>query len=148
MGSIDPSQYLPTVRLAIFECGTPLPLAKERYGSYGGMFEALFAAQQNPKALATEKKITFSKYQVDCEGAEYPDSSEVDVILMGTPCEPFSFLVSSVKSEPAKFKHVDTNLFITEPFSIHSKTGERSTQFINFNKYGIHGRLSSTIRSD
>lgn len=82
MGSIDPSVYLPVIRLAIFECGTPLPLAKEHYGTYGGMFEALFAAQQNPKAPATERKITFSKYQVDCEGAEYPDLSEVDVILI------------------------------------------------------------------
>ncbi|KUL85746.1 hypothetical protein ZTR_08473 [Talaromyces verruculosus] len=82
MGSIDPSVYPPAIRLAIFECGTPLSLAKERYGTYGGMFEALFAAQQNPKAPATERKITISKYQVDCEGAEYPDLSEADVILI------------------------------------------------------------------
>lgn len=82
MGSIDPPDCPPTVRLAIFECGTPLPLAKGRYGTYGGMFEALFSAQQNPKAPATEKKITFSKYQVDYEGAEYPDLDEVDVILI------------------------------------------------------------------
>lgn len=82
MGSIDPSDYPQAIRLAIFECGTPLPLARERYGTYGGMFEALFSAQQNPKAPATEKKITFSKYQVDFEGAEYPDLSEVDVILI------------------------------------------------------------------
>ncbi|GAM37818.1 hypothetical protein TCE0_033r08057 [Talaromyces pinophilus] len=82
MGSIDPSVYPPAIRLGIFECGTPLPLAKKRYGTYGGMFEALFAAQQSPKAPATERKITFSKYQVDCEGAEYPDLSGVDVILI------------------------------------------------------------------
>jgi hypothetical protein len=82
MGSIDPPNYPPAIRLAIFECGTPLPLARERYGTYGGMFEALFSAQQNPKVPATEKKITFSKYQVDFEGAEYPDLKEVDVILI------------------------------------------------------------------
>jgi hypothetical protein len=82
MGSIDPSDYPSTIRLAIFECGIPLPLARERYGTYGGMFEALFAAQQSPKTTATEKKITFSKYPVDRDEAEYPDLSEVDVILM------------------------------------------------------------------
>lgn len=82
MGSIDPSDYPLTVRLAIFECGTPLPLAKERYGTYGGMFEALFSAQQTPKISATEKRITFTKYQVDHEEAEYPELNEVDVILI------------------------------------------------------------------
>lgn len=82
MGSIDPSDLPPTIRLAIFECGALLPLASERYGTFGGMFEALFAAQQNPKAPATEKKIIFSKYQVDYEGAEYPDLGDVDIILI------------------------------------------------------------------
>lgn len=90
MGSIGLSEHQTNpIRLAILECDTPFPQARARYGSYGGMFEALFL--NNPKAGPTDL-VLFTKYWVDRDDAEYPDMEDVDVILItgSSECLPYS----------------------------------------------------------
>ncbi|EXJ94826.1 hypothetical protein A1O1_03224 [Capronia coronata CBS 617.96] len=71
MGSI----FAPApIHLAILECDTPQPGARARYGTYGGMFEALL--QRDPKQIAV------TKWQVDQDDAEYPDIASIEAVLM------------------------------------------------------------------
>jgi len=80
MGSISPSEQTPKpIRLTIFECDTPLPQARAQYETYGGMFEALILqdSKNEPRDL-----VTVTRYQVDRDGAEYPDLGDVDVIFI------------------------------------------------------------------
>lgn len=94
MGSIGPSEHQPkSIRLAILECDTPFPQAQARYGSYGGMFEALFL--HNPKAGPTDL-VSFTKYWVDRDDIEYPDLEDVDVILITGSSEYLPYSDSAV----------------------------------------------------
>jgi len=88
MGSIASP---PPIRLAIFECDTPLDDARARYGTYGGMFEALFL--RDPKKPQMSDRFAVTKWKVDQNDADYPEADAIDVILI-TGSSKGSFLPS------------------------------------------------------
>lgn len=83
MGSIAAAP-LAVVRLAILECDTPRPMARSRYGSYGGMFERILRTDKQSLLLSDEHAgtIQVSKWQIDCDEAEYPDLDAIDALLI------------------------------------------------------------------
>ena len=92
MGSMSPS---PSTRLAILDCDTPLDEAQAKYGTYSGMFEALLRqAGQEQHRPALSDALVIAKWQVDRDGARYPEMDEIDAILItgsSTPLERFDF---------------------------------------------------------
>jgi hypothetical protein len=75
---------MPTLRIAILECDTPLDKVLDKYGSYGDIFTVLL--QQASKEVTSESG---EKVQVECTNydvvskQEYPeDLDKVDAILM------------------------------------------------------------------
>jgi hypothetical protein len=75
---------MPTLRIAILECDTPLDKVLDKYGSYGDIFTALL--KQAGKEVTSEGG---ESVQVECtnydvvDKQEYPeDLDKVDAILM------------------------------------------------------------------
>jgi hypothetical protein len=75
---------MPTLRIAILECDTPLDKVLDKYGSYGDIFTALL--KQASKEVTSESG---EKVQVECTNydvvskQDYPeDLDKVDAILM------------------------------------------------------------------
>lgn len=75
---------MPTLRIAILECDTPLDKVLNKYGSYGDIFTALLKQASAEVTAEGTKKV-----QVECTSydvvtkQEYPeDLSELDAILM------------------------------------------------------------------
>ena len=75
---------MPTFRVAILECDTPLDKVLNKYGSYGDIFTALL--QQASKEVTAE---VGEQVQVECtnydvvDKQEYPEDLEtVDAVLM------------------------------------------------------------------
>ncbi|KAL1967995.1 hypothetical protein VTN77DRAFT_2412 [Rasamsonia byssochlamydoides] len=75
----------PPLRIAILECDTPLENTKNKYGGYGGVFEALLkasaAALGQPDRLDPEKDLQLSKWDV-VNGEKYPNLEDIDAILI------------------------------------------------------------------
>jgi len=75
----------PPIRIAILICDTPLPKTKERFQSYGGVFELLLrssAKALNRPDLDPEKGLEISKFQVEADPDNYPDPETIDAILI------------------------------------------------------------------
>ena len=75
---------MPTLRIAILECDTPLDKVLNKYGSYGDIFTALLqqASAEVTAEGAEEVKVECTNYDVVTK-QEYPeDLSKVDAILM------------------------------------------------------------------
>ena len=68
------------LRIAILECDTPLIQTREKYGGYGGVFEALLNAGAQHIGYPQEN-LQISKYDV-VEKMEYPQIENIDAILM------------------------------------------------------------------
>lgn len=72
------------IRLAILECDTPLPNTASRYGGgYGGVFKALLNAAAKAEGHGSvDNIIDVSMYQIEKDGASYPDLEKVDALLL------------------------------------------------------------------
>lgn len=72
------------LRLAILECDTPLPNTAERYGGgYGGVFKALLNSASKAEGHGdVDDILDISMYQIEKEGATYPDLDKVDALLL------------------------------------------------------------------
>ena len=83
---------MPTLRIAILECDTPLDKVLDKYGSYGDIFTALLqqASAEVTAEGAGEVKVECTNYDVVSK-QEYPeDLSKVDAILMTGSSKCFS----------------------------------------------------------
>ncbi|KAI5861955.1 class I glutamine amidotransferase-like protein [Durotheca rogersii] len=80
MGSV----YIPPVRLAVLEADTPVPGAKAKFGSYGGVFKHLFeracASLSPPVPLSS--LLELSSHDVVNDLSSYPDPATIDAILI------------------------------------------------------------------
>ncbi|THW03082.1 class I glutamine amidotransferase-like protein [Aureobasidium pullulans] len=74
---------MPTLRIAILECDTPLDKVRNKYGTYGDIFtELLKHGSEELTAEGEEVKVECSSYDV-VDKQEYPEDLEkVDAILM------------------------------------------------------------------
>lgn len=72
------------LRLAILECDTPLPNTAERYGGgYGGVFKALLSSAAKAEGHGeVDNVLDISMWQIEKEGATYPDLDKVDALLL------------------------------------------------------------------
>lgn len=117
------TKTMPTLRIAILECDTPLDKVLNKYGSYGDIFTALLkkASAEVSAEGAEEVKVECTSYDVVSK-QEYPeDLSKVDAILM-TGSSKFSdfcifvsariwwFLVQLKRPQGQKSQESDTNL--------------------------------------
>lgn len=69
------------VRLAILECDTPIPVVKDRHGTYGDCFDRLLQLSiDSPTWIGPG--LDFKSTKWDVVNFEYPRLSEVDVILL------------------------------------------------------------------
>ena len=70
----------PALRIAVLEADTPLIRTRERYGGYGGVFEALF--ESGAKYIGFPKEdLIMTSYDV-VEKMEYPELEDIDAILI------------------------------------------------------------------
>lgn len=74
---------MPTLRVAILECDTPMDKVLNKYGSYGDIFTALLKQAAEDLTAAGEKvQVECSSYDV-VDKQEYPeDLDKVDAVLM------------------------------------------------------------------
>jgi hypothetical protein len=75
---------MPTLRIAILECDTPLDKVLDKYGSYGDIFTALLkqASEEVTPEGGEKVEVQCTNYDV-VDKQEYPeDLSKVDAILM------------------------------------------------------------------
>lgn len=74
---------MPTLRIAILECDTPMDKVLDKYGSYGDIFTALLRqAAQDLTAAGEKVQVECSNYDV-VHKQEYPeDLDKVDAVLM------------------------------------------------------------------
>lgn len=74
---------MPTLRIAILECDTPLDKVRNKYGTYGDIFtELLKHGSEELTSEGEEVKVECSSYDV-VDKQEYPEDLEkVDAILM------------------------------------------------------------------
>lgn len=117
MGSIAAAP-LAVVRLAILECDTPRPIARSRYGSYGGMFERILRTDEQSLLLSDEHAgtIQVSKWQIDCDEAEYPDLDAIDALLMtgSSECPRVRLCLGLIETSLALTGHSDRILCLPE----------------------------------
>ncbi|KAI1386082.1 class I glutamine amidotransferase-like protein [Hypoxylon trugodes] len=78
------SEYIPPIRLAILEADTPVPGIQSKFGSYGGVFEYLFArgckSFKPPVPLSAVLKLSY--HDVVHDPTSYPDLNTIDAILI------------------------------------------------------------------
>jgi hypothetical protein len=75
---------MPTFRVAILECDTPLDKVLNKYGSYGDIFTALLkqASEEVTSEVGEKVQVECTNYDVVTK-QEYPeDLDKVDAILM------------------------------------------------------------------
>lgn len=75
---------MPTFRVAILECDTPLDKVLDKYGSYGDIFTALLkqASEEVSSDVGEKVQVECTNYDVVTK-QEYPeDLDKVDAILM------------------------------------------------------------------
>lgn len=72
------------IRLAILECDSPLPKTKEKYGSYGGCFQALLNAGAKAEGFENVDDIlSITMHQIESDvDPTYPDIKDIDAILL------------------------------------------------------------------
>lgn len=72
------------LRLAILECDTPLPNTASQYGGgYGGVFKALLNGASKAEGHGdVDNILDISMWQIEKEGATYPDLDTVDALLL------------------------------------------------------------------
>lgn len=81
------------LRAAILECDTPIQPVKDRYGTYGDLFENLLKAGLKAQGLDSQVDLQITKWDV-VNGSVYPEPDDCDAILltgssafsMGDPC--------------------------------------------------------------
>ncbi|KAF1989198.1 class I glutamine amidotransferase-like protein [Aulographum hederae CBS 113979] len=74
----------PPLRIAVLECDTPLDRTQQKYGSYGGVFEALLEAGADSLArddLDSKTGLDITKWDV-VNMELYPELDDVDAILL------------------------------------------------------------------
>lgn len=74
----------PRLRIAILECDEPAGSTKERYGTYGGVFQELLEQGATYLAQTTggsKAELQISKFDV-VNTDIYPDLEDVDAILL------------------------------------------------------------------
>jgi hypothetical protein len=75
---------LPPLRIAILECGTPLPNTANKYGSYGGAFASLLRSGADALSypnLSSSSGLSISTFDV-LNTLSYPSLSGIDAILL------------------------------------------------------------------
>lgn len=80
----DSPAVRPPLRIGILECDQPIGKTKERYGSYGNLFQVLLEASAKylAKMDSTEiPKLEFSKYDI-VNADHYPLLEDIDAILL------------------------------------------------------------------
>jgi hypothetical protein len=74
----------PPLRIAILECGTPLPNTANKYGSYGGAFASLLRSGADALSypnLSSSSGLSISTFDV-LNTLSYPSLSGIDAILL------------------------------------------------------------------
>jgi len=69
------------LRIAIFECDTPLPQIVEKYGRYDRIFSTLIETAAEGLGLSPKKDLVFSGFDV-VDKQEYPNLEDVDAVLI------------------------------------------------------------------
>ncbi|KAI1910318.1 hypothetical protein LOZ12_004705 [Ophidiomyces ophidiicola] len=76
----------PPLRIAVLECDEPLTNTKNKYGGYGGVFEALLrasAATLDPSdAIDTDSGLQISKWDIVNKSDSYPKLEDIDAVLI------------------------------------------------------------------
>lgn len=73
-----------SLRIAILECDEPIGKTKEKYGSYGGLFQVLLeggATYLEDKDHTTVPKLDISKHDI-VNTQDYPNLDDIDAILL------------------------------------------------------------------
>lgn len=74
------------LRIAILESDTPLERTKNKYGGYGGVFEALLKTSAKelgqPEKLDPETGLEITKWDVVHRDDLYPNLDDIDAILI------------------------------------------------------------------
>ncbi|KAF4552117.1 Glutamine amidotransferase-like protein 3 [Elsinoe fawcettii] len=72
-----------TLRIAILECDTPVPLVEAKLGSYGNIFEILLKSGADLLKQETGQSVDLQITKWDIVNkSEYPDLDEVDAVLL------------------------------------------------------------------
>jgi hypothetical protein len=72
------------LRIAILECGTPLPNTVNKYGSYGGVFTSLLLSGADALSypnLSSSSGLSISTFDV-VNTLSYPSLPDIDAILL------------------------------------------------------------------
>lgn len=69
------------LRAAILECDTPIQPVKDRYGTYGDLFENLLKASLKAQGLDPQVDLQITKWDV-VNGSVYPEPDDCDAILL------------------------------------------------------------------
>ena len=81
------------LRIAVLECGIPLPATKAKYGTYGGVFTSLLQAGADAlqyPGLSSTSGLDITKWDV-VSAQEYPKLADIDAILItGSPHDAFA----------------------------------------------------------
>ncbi|KXT00510.1 hypothetical protein AC578_4079 [Pseudocercospora eumusae] len=82
----------PPLRIAILECDEPIGRTKEKYGSYGNLFQELLSngaskfaeeeEQEEQKAPAPPPKLEISNFDIVNHPDVYPDLQNFDALLL------------------------------------------------------------------
>ena len=72
-----------TLRIAVLECDTPIPVVQEEYGSYGDIFERFLRRSLSlcHGTIPDDVDLVVSKWPV-VEEQRYPCLEDVDAILL------------------------------------------------------------------
>ena len=75
----------PPLRIAILECDTPLKQTREKYGGYGGVFEALLNAGadalREPDTISSKKGLDITAWDI-VNKQDYPKHEDIDAVLI------------------------------------------------------------------
>ncbi|KAJ5691948.1 hypothetical protein N7462_001371 [Penicillium macrosclerotiorum] len=72
---------MPSLRIAVLECDTPIPPVQSRLGGYGEIFEGLLRRGLKAYGDSTVEIHEISKWHV-VENPVYPDPNEYDAFLL------------------------------------------------------------------
>jgi hypothetical protein len=68
-----------TLRVAVLECDTPIDPVRERYGSYGNLFQTLLETGFETLGAAVELDVT--KWDA-VAASRFPDPEETDALVL------------------------------------------------------------------
>lgn len=80
----DKPQSHSPLRIAILECDEPIGKTKEKYGSYGGLFQVLLEAGAKYLAEKTSvdvPQLDISKHHI-VNTQDYPNLDNIDAVLL------------------------------------------------------------------